>query len=138
MITAVADAGPIIHLDEIDALSVLSVLDNLLVPRTVLAELEAGAAPPALDELEYELVNPGNSDLDADLDPGETAALAITKERNAVLLTDDLAARDALMSVVSRFMARSASLRSPTAVVNSRNRTRKTLCVRFRLRRVCT
>lgn len=95
MITAVADAGPIIHLDEIDALSALSVLDELLVPRTVLAELEAGTAPPALDELEYVLVNSDHSDLDADLDPGETATLTIANQRNAVLLTDDLAARDA-------------------------------------------
>ncbi len=32
MILAVADAGPIIHLDEIDALALLSVVDELLIP----------------------------------------------------------------------------------------------------------
>lgn len=95
MILAVADAGPIIHLDEIDALSLLSVVEDLLIPQTVYQELEAGTVPLALESIEHELVEADTTNLDVDLDPGETAALAVASERAAVLLTDDLAARDA-------------------------------------------
>jgi predicted nucleic acid-binding protein len=95
VILAVADAGPIIHLDEIDALSLLSVVEDLLIPQTVYQELEAGTVPLALESIEHELVEADTTNLDVDLDPGETAALAVASERAAVLLTDDLAARDA-------------------------------------------
>ena len=56
MIVAVADTGPLIHLDEIDALHLLSVVDELLIPQTVHEELEAGMVPPTLNRIEYELV----------------------------------------------------------------------------------
>ncbi|MFC6763629.1 nucleic acid-binding protein [Natrinema soli] len=95
MILAVADTGPLIHLDEIDALQLLSVVDGLLIPQTVNEELEAGTVPSALNHIEYELVEAEETELTVDLDPGETAALAVASERSAVLLTDDLAARDA-------------------------------------------
>ncbi len=95
VILAVADTGPLIHLDEIDALQLLSVVDGLLIPQTVNEELEAGTVPSALNHIEYELVEAEETELTVDLDPGETAALAVASERSAVLLTDDLAARDA-------------------------------------------
>lgn len=95
MIIAVADAGPIIHLDEIDALRLLSTIDRVLIPETVYEELEVGTVPPALSDIEYELVAVDSPALDVDLDPGETAALAVASERSAVFLTDDLAARNA-------------------------------------------
>ena len=95
MIVAVADTGPIIHLAEIDALGLLSAIDRILVPQTVYDELEVGTVPPALSDIEYELVASDASGLSVDLDPGETAALAVASERSAVLLTDDLAARNA-------------------------------------------
>ena len=95
MIVAVADTGPLIHLDEIDALHLLAVADELLIPQTVYEELEAGTVPSALDYIEYELVKTEETKLTVDLNPGETAALAVATERSAVLLTDDLAARDA-------------------------------------------
>ncbi|KTG18026.1 hypothetical protein [Haloferax profundi] len=95
MILAVADTGPIIHLDEIGVLELLSVIDEVLIPQTVYQELEAGTIPPALESIEYELVEADVTGHDVDLDPGETAALAVASERTAVLLTDDLAARDA-------------------------------------------
>lgn len=95
MIVAVADTGPLIHLDEIDALQLLSAVDGLLIPQTVYEELEAGTVPSALNHIEYELVEAEETKLTVDLDPGETAALAVASERSAVLLTDDLAARDA-------------------------------------------
>lgn len=95
MIIAVADAGPIIHLDEIDALGLLSAIDRVLIPQTVYDELAAGTVPPALCDVEYELVEADPTGLSVDLDPGETAALAVASERSAVVLTDDLAAKNA-------------------------------------------
>ena len=73
----------------------LSVVDGLLIPQTVYEELEAGTVPSALNHIEYELVEAEETELTVDLDPGETAALAVASKRSAVLLTDDLAARDA-------------------------------------------
>lgn len=95
MIVAVADTGPLIHLDEIGAIDLLSAVDGLLIPQTVYKELKAGTVPPALNDLEYEIVEADTTELTVDLDPGETAALAVATERSAVLLTDDLEARDA-------------------------------------------
>lgn len=94
-IAAVADAGPLIHLAEIDSLELLSVLDQLYVPEPVYDEVESGGIPSGMEVLSYERVS--SVDLDArygELDPGETAALAVADEYGAVLLTDDLAARD--------------------------------------------
>ncbi|QIO25320.1 nucleic acid-binding protein [Haloarcula sp. JP-L23] len=95
MIVAVADAGPIIHLAEIESLSVLSAVDELLIPQTVYDELEAGTVPHGLDDISYDVVEADPAALSIELDPGETAALAIATDRSAVLLTDDLEARDA-------------------------------------------
>lgn len=94
MIVAVADTGPLIHLDEIGALELLSVVDKLLIPQTVYEELNVGTVPPVLNTMEYEIVDPDGTEPDVDLDPGETAALAVASNRTAVLLTDDLEARD--------------------------------------------
>ncbi|GAA0294434.1 nucleic acid-binding protein [Halarchaeum salinum] len=95
MILAVSDTGPIIHLDEIDALDLLSVVDQLLVPQTVYEELEEGSVPSTLESLDYDLVTADTKGFDEALDPGETAALAVASEHSGVLLTDDLEARDA-------------------------------------------
>lgn len=95
MTLAVADTGPLIHLDEIDALHVLSTIDHVLLPQAVYDELAAGTVPPALGDIEYELVEADAAALEVELDPGETAALAVAAERSAVFLTDDLAARNA-------------------------------------------
>ncbi len=51
MIVAVADTGPLIHLDEIDALDLLSVVDKLLIPQTVYDELKVGTVPAALSTI---------------------------------------------------------------------------------------
>lgn len=95
MTPAVTDTGPSIHLDEIDALHVLSAIDHVLLPQTVDDERAAGTVPPALGDIEYELVEADSAALDVELDLGETAALAVAADRSAVLLTDDLAARNA-------------------------------------------
>ncbi|MDQ2055188.1 nucleic acid-binding protein [Halobellus sp. H-GB7] len=96
MIVAVADTGPLIHLEEADALDLLSTVDELFIPQTVYDELEVGDDPPTLSSIAHEIVRARQSLTQADhsLDPGETAALNVAIERDAVLLTDDLEARN--------------------------------------------
>lgn len=95
-LAAVSDSGPLIHLAEIDSLELLSTFDTLLVPETVYEEVEAGGVPDALADLSYELVEANESRVRAEeLDAGERAAIAAAEERSIVLLTDDLAAREA-------------------------------------------
>ena len=93
-LAAVSDAGPLIHLAEIDSLELFSTFDTLLVPETVYEEVEAGGVPDSLPDLSYELVESDESRVGAEvLDAGERAAIAVAEERGIVLLTDDLAAR---------------------------------------------
>ena len=95
-LAAVSDAGPLIHLAEIDSLELLATFDTLLVPETVYKEVEAGGVPNGLADLSYELVEADESRAGGEeLDAGERAATAVAKERRVVLLTDDLAAREA-------------------------------------------
>lgn len=95
-LVTVADAGPIIHLAEIEALEILTEVDQLYLPETVYRELETGGLPDDLDGIEYELISPDATSIEGEqLDPGEASALVVSKERDAVLLTDDLAARKA-------------------------------------------
>ena len=94
-LAAVSDAGPLIHLDEIDSLELLSTFDVLLLPETVYTEIEAGGVPDGLGALSYELVEADTSRAGTEeLDAGERAAIAVAEERGVVLLTDDLAARE--------------------------------------------
>lgn len=95
-IVAVADTGPIIHLSEINALSLLDGVDHLYVPETVFKELDAGGLPSGFSELDYTHTEADAGRVDDEkLDPGETAAMAVALEREAMLLTDDLQAREA-------------------------------------------
>jgi predicted nucleic acid-binding protein len=99
-LAAVSDAGPLIHLAEIDSLELLSTFDTLLVPEAVYEEVEAGGVPDRLADLSYELVDAGGSRAGTEeLDAGERAAIAVAEERGIVLLTDDLAARQAASDV---------------------------------------
>jgi len=94
-LAAVSDAGPLIHLAEIDSLELLSTVDVLLVPETVSEEIDAGGVPDGLADLPYELVESDESRVGTEeLDAGERAAIAVAEERGIVLLTDDLAARE--------------------------------------------
>lgn len=94
-LAAVSDAGPLIHLAEIDSLELLATFDTLLVPETVYKEVDAGGVPDGLPDLSYELVESDESRVNTEeLDAGERAAIAVAEERGVVLLTDDLAARD--------------------------------------------
>ncbi|MFB6147079.1 MAG: nucleic acid-binding protein [Halobacteriaceae archaeon] len=93
---AVSDAGPLIHLAEIDSLELLATFDTLLVPETVYEEIDAGGVPEGLADLSYDLVEADGSRVGTEeLDAGERAAIAVAEERGIVLLTDDLAAREA-------------------------------------------
>ena len=93
---AVSDAGPLIHLAEIGSLELLSTFDTLFVPETVYNEVETGGVPDELADLSYELIEADESQVGAEeLDAGERAAIAVAEERGIVLLTDDLAAREA-------------------------------------------
>lgn len=90
----VADAGPLIHLAQADILSLLELTGEILVPRAVLDELERGQTD--LSGLEFSVAQ---VDVDIEstyphLDLGETAALVLCTERDGVLLTDDLDARN--------------------------------------------
>lgn len=95
-VVAVADAGPLIHLAEIDSFDLLETIDSLFVPQTVVDELEAGGMPAGMSRIQYEVVEV-DEPLDASkgLDAGERASLALAEHRDAVLLTDDLEAREA-------------------------------------------
>ena len=55
-LAAVSDAGPLIHLAEIDSLELLSVFDTLIVPETVYKEIEKGGVPNGVADLSYDLV----------------------------------------------------------------------------------
>lgn len=92
-VVAVADTGPLIHLAEIDSLALLSLVDRLYVPEVVYGELESGGVPEGIGDVDCVVVNVDGESI-GDLDPGESAALALAMRRDAVLLTDDLEARE--------------------------------------------
>jgi len=99
----VCDAGPLIHLDELDALDLLSDFAAVLVPGAVWGEV-LRHRPRALDGSNCRLTRcattqPAGSRLQSVaraflLDAGEWEALLVLEERpDAILLTDDAAAR---------------------------------------------
>ncbi|WP_345781964.1 nucleic acid-binding protein [Natrinema salsiterrestre] len=95
-LAAVSDAGPLIHLAEIDSLELFATFDTLFVPETVYKEVDASGVPDGLADLSYELVEADESRVGTEeLDAGERAAIAVAEDRGVVLLTDDLAAREA-------------------------------------------
>ncbi|MFD1598157.1 nucleic acid-binding protein [Halobellus rarus] len=94
-LAAVSDAGPLIHLAEIDSIELLSAFDSLLIPETVYEEIERGGLPDGIADLSYERVEAEGTEVEfEELDAGERAAIAVAREREVVLLTDDLAARE--------------------------------------------
>ena len=103
---AVSDAGPLIHLTEIDALHVLTIFDKLHVPQAVWTEtVEHGrvsadsfaalqlARHSLLPTKVAQFVQTQNL---TSLHPGEQECLCLCHQLGvSLLLTDDLAARDA-------------------------------------------
>ena len=99
-LAAVSDVGPLIHLAEIDSLELLSAFDTLLIPETVYEEVEAGGVPDGISDLSYELVEADERSVESEeLNAGERAALAVAREHDVILLTDDLAAREVASDV---------------------------------------
>lgn len=102
MTEAVLDAGPLIHLAELNALDGLSDFDILRVPEAVWAEV-AGYQPKALDtsvlRLQRISVAEPSPELESvaqalALDRGEIQALSLLEEYpQSLFLTDDAAAR---------------------------------------------
>lgn len=91
----VADTGPLIHLAQADVLHFLELIGEIHVPGTVLDELESGSTDISELAFTVEEVEHDNESTYPQLDPGETAALVLCTERDALLLTDDLDARKA-------------------------------------------
>lgn len=103
---AVADAGPLIHLAEIDSLALLLTFDALHVPDAVWMEcIRPGrvldTALRRLNNLQHHFLEPAEvfefvvSQNLTQLDVGEQEALCLShKLGTSVLLTDDLAVRD--------------------------------------------
>jgi predicted nucleic acid-binding protein len=98
----VCDAGPLIHLDEIDCLDLLSDFQNIYIPGQVWSEVERHRpkvldSSLALQKILVEIsVEPQFQSLirTFSLDLGEQAALSLMESYpDAVLLTDDAAAR---------------------------------------------
>jgi len=99
---AVCDAGPIIHLDEVESLFLVRDF-RILLPQTVHDEIKKHR-PLALERLRYSLVPSRGRMPSGDalstmcqifaLDAGETEALSIMEENpDAIFFTDDAAAR---------------------------------------------
>ncbi len=90
----VADAGPVIHLDEAGVLRFLDEFGELVIPETVLAELHESTRD-SLRTIEFTSESVDRpSEVLPSLDPGETAAVLLSERIDAILLTDDLEARD--------------------------------------------
>ena len=105
----VLDAGPIIHLDEIGCLSLLSDFDESFVPESVWKEIEHHR-PSAFQETEVSFIktnigieNTGQVNILSNafnLDSGEKEALSLCIQHpDSILLTDDTAARLAAKSL---------------------------------------
>lgn len=92
----VVDAGPLIHLTQAGALRLLDEFERVTVPRTVLEEVSDGAVLDALSSVDHTVRAIDRSDEEFPaLDPGESSAIVLALESGAILLTDDLAAREA-------------------------------------------
>lgn len=91
----VVDAGPLIHLTQAGALRLLGEFETVSVPQTVLEEVSDGGVLDALSRLDHAVRAIDRSDEEfPSLDPGESAAIVLARESGAILLTDDLAARE--------------------------------------------
>jgi predicted nucleic acid-binding protein len=107
----VCDAGPLIHLDEIDSLDLLSDFEKVLVPEQVWEEFLRHRAESSTTSALFERIFvevPSDPAFQAivrafSLDQGEQAALGLMRlHPNAVLLTDDAAARIAAKTLELR------------------------------------
>jgi predicted nucleic acid-binding protein len=102
-ISVICDAGPVIHLDELECLDLLSDFQQVILPQEVHQEIKRHRTG-ALEKPEIPFImQRAGSHFDAELltisrtlmlDAGETEALALMRENpNALFLTDDASAR---------------------------------------------
>ena len=101
--SAVCDAGPLIHLDELDCLDLLTDFAAVLVPdvvwREVIHHRPGALGRAAVEVIHTEVALPDEVGFQIlvraySLDAGEQAALALMRQHpEAILLTDDAAAR---------------------------------------------
>ena len=99
----ICDAGPIIHLDELDSLDLLAGFSSLLIPKAVQVEISRHRSGtmqhPAVDFKFIDVVSPVEPKLLAlskvlSLDKGELECLSLMHENpDSIFLTDDAAAR---------------------------------------------
>jgi len=102
-IVAISDAGPIIHLDELASLYLLSDFNPLIIPKTVYAEIEnhrhVALQHPVIVFKVIDVISPPEPQLSVlskalSLDKGELESLILMQENpEAIFLTDDGAAR---------------------------------------------
>ena len=108
-IKVVCDAGPLIHLDEVDSISLLNDFDEVFVPEQVWQEA-AHHGPSAMLQASLELTKvnvtiSSNAPFQAlvrslSLDLGEQAALTLMQTHpDGIMLTDDAAARLAAVTL---------------------------------------
>lgn len=104
----ICDAGPLIHLDELGCIELLSGFDEILVPDEVWEEVKNNRSQ-ALEYSELKRIKKHNKISDIrlntiiktlSLDRGESAALSLIKDYpGAIFLTDDSAARFAAIQM---------------------------------------
>ncbi|MCX7068266.1 MAG: DNA-binding protein [Methylococcales bacterium] len=99
----IADAGPIIHLDELNSLNLLTDFDKIIIPETVWQEVQHHRSQALHHATDLEFVRQSALHFSAQVDAltplytlhaGEQEALHLCFEfENSLLLTDDTAAR---------------------------------------------
>lgn len=109
---AVADAGPLIHLDEASAAEALHAFRRIVVPAPVADEVRVQARGPGtrlLRERHIHVTRPSKDEQDnADalltrrLSGTDRLAVVMAQARDAMLLTDDLELRDVARSLEVR------------------------------------
>jgi predicted nucleic acid-binding protein len=95
----VVDAGPIIHLDQIDSLQLLSVFDSVVAPETVYKGLSAGEIPEDLGNLEYEIRTAEGDTAYEGLDKGETEIVRDALQQYLQEVEDDETFQEAVMEL---------------------------------------
>jgi predicted nucleic acid-binding protein len=108
-VIVVSDAGPVIHLDELDSLDLLRGFHSVVMPREVWEEIMRNRPGIILSAIPNGVVSDAPADCSPQLtvlsdslalDAGERAALRLMEQqKNAVFLTDDAAARLAAESL---------------------------------------
>lgn len=93
---AVCNSTPIIALSKIGGLRFLNIFDELVIPESVISEVEIGGFPEDMKSVDYEVKRCDERESKFDkLDLGEASGLSIIEDMDEeyIFLTDDLNAR---------------------------------------------